>query len=330
MADEPEKDGRQRVSIVVALFNEAAVAPQLVDRLARIAAEHPDRYEVVFVDDGSRDETAELLLKELGRFRHWQLLRLSRNFGLQGAFLAGITAATGDAILCMDGDLQDPPEVIPSLVEAWQRGAKVVIAQRRKRMERGWRRIAIGIFHELFHRFSKGLMPKDSGTFGLIDREVAGHLLKLPERAFFFPGLRCWLGFRQAIVQYDRAEREGGQPKQNFGRLLNYAWDALTSFSDVPLRLIAGAGFILSSLGGLYAMVLVAIRVGQFFGAFKSVEVLGFTTVAVAVFALAGLQLFCLGVVGQYLAKVYVEVKRRPLYIVEWSKASGAHGTETA
>jgi dolichol-phosphate mannosyltransferase len=173
-------------------------------------------------------------------------------------------------------------------------------------------------------------MPKDSGTFGLIDREVAGHLLRLTERAFFFPGLRCWLGFRQAVVEYERAERAGGRAKQDLGRLLNYAWDALTSFSEAPLRLIAGTGFVLSTLGGLYAMGLVAIRVGQFFGAFKSVEVLGFTTIAVAVFTLAGVQLFCLGVVGQYLAKVYVEVKRRPLFIVEWAGASETHGTERA
>lgn len=316
------------VSVVVPLYDEEMVAGSLLDRLAAVAADCPDRYEFVFVDDGSRDGTFGILSAGVRRFRRWQLLRLSRNFGQQGAFVAGMSAAKGDAIVCMDGDLQDPPEVIPRLVAAWEGGAKVVIAQRRHRMERGWRRIAFGIFHAVFHRLSGGLMPRGSGTFGLIDREVAGHLLSLTERAYFFPGLRCWIGFRQAIVDYEREERAGGTAKQSFGRLMNYAWDALTSFSDAPLRLIAGVGFALSALGCLYAFGLVAIRVSQFFGALKSVEVLGFTTVAVAVFTLAGVQLFCLGVVGQYLAKVYVEVKRRPLFIVESAETSHEYGTQ--
>ncbi len=316
------------VSVVVPLYDEEAVVGSLLDRLAAVADESPDRYEFVFVDDGSQDGTFAALSAGVRRFRRWQLLRLSRNFGQQGAFVAGMSVAAGDAIICMDGDLQDPPEVIPRLVEAWWGGARVVIAQRRHRAERGWRRLAFAAFHRLFHRLSGGLMPMDSGTFGLIDREVAAHLLRLSERAYFFPGLRCWVGFPQAVVGYERAARAGGRPKQGFGRLMNYAWDALTSFSDAPLRLITGAGFALSALGCLYALGLVAIRVCQFFGGFKSVEVLGFTTVAVAVFTLAGVQLFCLGVVGQYLAKVYVEVKRRPLYIVESAQASEARGTQ--
>ena len=216
----------------------------------------------------------------------------------------------------MDADLQDPPELISEMVERWQQGAKVVVGCRRSRPERGVRGCLLKRFHTVFGAFTGGVIPKDSGTFGLMDRVVADHVRRLPEVNLFLPGLRSWFGYKQEIVLYDRAAR-AGQPKQTFRKLFSYAWDGITSFSEVPLKIIGLAGVVISVFGFCYAAVLIFIKLAQAFGFFHELELMGFTTLAVAVLFMGGVQLLCLGIIGEYVARSYKETKRRPIYIVD-------------
>jgi glycosyltransferase involved in cell wall biosynthesis len=308
-------NSKPRVSIVVPLFNEADVVVELVERLTRL----PDQvyeWDLTFVDDGSTDETAEIaerLLLEHGRGR---VIRLSRNFGQQAAFRAGLDYADGDAIVPMDGDLQDPPEFIPEMADAWRRGANVVVACRRSRQERWPRRWLFHAFHWLFNKLTDGAMPRDSGTFGLMDRRVCDHVRALHEVSLFLPALRCWPGFRREIVWYDRQARAAGKPKQSLSRLLVYAWDGIVSFSERPLRWITRLGLIVSMCGFAYAGILIVQRILQFFGYFRGLEVMGFTTIVVAILCIGGLQLMAIGVVGEYIARIFREIKHRPIFIV--------------
>jgi dolichol-phosphate mannosyltransferase len=309
------------ISVVIPLLNEEEIIPELVRRLQTINADAAFKLEIVCVNDGSSDQTEPLLEALLPQLGRWKLLKLTRNFGQQNAFRAGLDHATGDAVVFLDADLQDPPEVIPEMVSAWKAGAKLVVGCRRSRSETGLRRICFDLFHKAFHRVTHGVMPKGSGTFGLMDRALADHLRKMTEQNLFLPALRSWVGYKESCVYYDRSTRLG-EPKQKLSRLLSYAWDGVTSFSEAPLKMISGAGIVLSFIGFGYAGILLVIKLLQFCGYFARLEVPGFTTVAVAVFCIGGIQLLCTGILGEYVARVYKEVKRRPLYIVESLAAS--------
>ena len=304
------------VSLVIPLYNEEESIAALVARLRPLLEGGAVRWQCVFVDDGSRDATRPRLLAAVRTFANWKFLQLSRNFGQQAAYRAGLAVAEGDAVIFLDADLQDPPELMPELIARWQAGAKLVTACRRSRAETGLRRVLFDLFHAVFHRVTGGVMPRDSGTFGLMDRAVADELRRMPELNVFLPALRCWAGFRQEVVWYDRAAR-AGEPKQTLHKLCSYAWNGITSFSTVPLRLISVLGLIISLIGFGYAGALLLVRLLQMGGFFSTLVVQGFTTLAVAVLCLGGIQLICLGIIGEYLAKVYTEVKRRPAYIVE-------------
>ena len=303
------------VSVVVPLFNEEENIVALVARLHEVSRLELVRWQFVFVNDGSTDDTRARLLAETHRFPLWKFVQLSRNFGQQAAYRAGLDVANGDAIVFLDADLQDPPELIPEMIGCWQRGAKLVTACRKSRAETGLRRVLFDLFHTVFFRLTNGLMPKDSGTFGLMDRVVAGEVRRMPELNMFLPALRCWVGFKRDVVWYDRAVREGA-PKQSFAKLFGYAWNGITSFSTIPLKAISLLGLLISVIGFSYAALLLFIRFFQLWGLFPSLVVQGFTTLAVAVLCLGGIQLLCLGIIGEYLDKVYTEVKRRPPYIV--------------
>jgi glycosyltransferase involved in cell wall biosynthesis len=311
------------ISVVIPLWNEEESMPGLKERLTALVRTTGLRLEFVWVDDGSSDGTQRELRKVLDELPIWKSVKLSRNFGQQAAYRAGLARATGDAVVFLDADMQDPPEMIPALVEEWRNGAKVVIGCRSSRPEKGLRGFLLKRFHDVFHSITGGVMPKDSGTFGLMDRAVADELLRMPELNLFLPALRSWVGFKQSIVWYDRADREVGAPKQTFAKLFSYAWDGITNFSEVPLQSISWLGAGISAIGFLYAAGLVVIKLLQLAGYFTSLIVPGFTTVAVAVLCLGGIQLICLGVVSQYLARIYREVKRRPLYLVETETNSG-------
>lgn len=309
------------ISIVIPVWNEEESIAPLMQRLRPLAQTSVLPWQMVFVNDGSSDGTEDRLLAELETWPDWLLVRLSRNFGQQPAYRAGLDVATGAAVVFLDADLQDPPELIPEMIRLWQNGAKLVVGQRRSRSESGLRRLLFELFHIVFHRLTSEAMPKDSGTFGLMDRVIVDELKRMPELNLFLPAMRCWVGHRRETVSYDRDVRHG-EPKQSLAKLFGYAWDGITSFSILPLRAISVLGALISAGGFAYAMVLISVRFLQLFGYFPNLTVLGFTTLAVAVLCLGGIQLLCLGLIGEYLAKVYREVKRRPPYIIEEVRAA--------
>jgi glycosyltransferase involved in cell wall biosynthesis len=266
----------------------------------------------LFINDGSRDRSADLIRAHAARDPRFALLELSRNFGFQAAIAAGLAHAQGDALVTMDADLQDPPECFPELVARWREGAAVVRAVRRSRRETGARRLGMDLFHQFFNRVSDFPIEANTGTFGLLDRTAVDALNRLPERHRFFPGLRAWVGFASAEIQYDRHDRAAGQPQQTLRRLVRYAFDGLFSFSYLPLRLLTYAGVVISLAGFLLGLFFVIKRL-------LGVEVAqtGFTTLVTIVLFLGGVQLIGIGVLGEYLARVYDEVKERPLYLLK-------------
>lgn len=300
------------VTLVIPIFNEEMVLPELLSRLTRLFDGHAHiRWSAMLVNDGSRDRSAELVQAQAAGDGRFRLLELTRNFGFQSAIAAGLAHAPGDAIVTMDADLQDPPEEIPSLIAAWQNGAEVVRAVRRSRQETGARRLGMDLFHNFFRRISDYPIDTNAGTFGLMDRAAVDALNRLPERHRFFPGLRSWVGFRTAEVLYDRQERAAGRPQQTLQRLARYAFDGVFSFSYLPLRLLTYAGAAIGTCGfllGLYYVVKRLINI--------ETAPTGFTTLAALILFLGGVQLIGIGVLGEYLARVYDEVKQRPLFIV--------------
>ena len=300
------------VSIVIPVFNEEAVLPELFSRLAALFDRQPDvTWRALLVNDGSRDRSAELVRARAAADPRFTLLELTRNFGFQAALAAGLAHATGDAIVTMDADLQDPPEIIPELVACWREGADVVRAVRRSRQETGARRVGMDLFHGLFGRLADYPIEANTGTFGLMDREAVDTLNRLPERNRFFPGLRTWVGFTTGEVIYDRKERAAGQPQQTLGKLLRYALDGVFSFSYLPLRLLTYAGIMIAFLG-FSAAVFYAVR--RLLGIETAPT--GYTTLVTIVLFLGGVQLIGIGVLGEYLGRIYDEVKQRPLYVV--------------
>lgn len=314
----PEQSPRvASVAIIIPMLNERKGLSVLFRRLKEAIAPVPVDWEIIVVDDGSSDGTKEVIASELKIFPKWRVIVLSRNFGQQAAYKAGLEKVESDAVIFLDADLQDPPELIPQLVEKWQEGFKVVTACRTSREETGVRRWLFDLFHFLFSRLTNRTMPPNSGMFSLVDRVVVAKLKEVKESSLFLPALKCWFGFPQARVMYARQERAVGEPKQSFRKLVNYALNGIFSFSELPLQWIAVVGVFVSLTSFAYAAFLMSVKVGQFFGWFLSFQVKGFTTLAVAVFCLGGIQLLCLGIIGQYLARIYREIKNRPIYVIE-------------
>jgi polyisoprenyl-phosphate glycosyltransferase len=303
------------LAFAVPVFNEHQVLPELLARIAVVRERLAPRACLVFVaDDGSTDSTPELLTEAAARHDWLRPVLLSRNFGHQAALTAAVDAARAcspDALITLDGDLQDPPELALELVKAWEAGAKVVVARRRSRQDTGLRRLGMDAFHRVFRRISDFPLDPDSGTFGLVDREAMDALSLLPERHRFFPGLRAWVGFTRAEILYDRAARGAGQPKQTLHRLLHYAADAIFGFSYLPLRALTWLGLAACASGFATAAYFIFKRLLGHESAFT-----GFTTLVSLMLFLGGTQLAALGIVGEYIARIYDEVKRRPLYIV--------------
>jgi dolichol-phosphate mannosyltransferase len=299
-----------KLSLVVPVFNEEEVLPELKRRVDAVLPPLVEDYEVVFVDDGSSDRSAEIL----GRFAddpHVVVVKLSRNFGHQQAITAGVSVATGDALVIMDGDLEDPPELVAELLKRWREGFKIVIAQRRSRRATFLRKVLFAAFHRLFRFLSETPVPLDSGVFCLLDRVAYRQLAALGESNRFIPGLRSWIGYRTTCVLYDREDRYSGEPRQSLWNLLEYALDAIFSFSYKPLRISLLAGFCIFFLTSTYAFILLVLRI-------LNINVVsGFTTTSVSILFLGGAILVSNGILGEYLGRVYDEVKRRPLYVIE-------------
>jgi glycosyltransferase involved in cell wall biosynthesis len=308
------------IALVSPVFNEQAVLPELFARLAALFdAQRDCVWRAVLVDDGSRDASAELIRAQAARDPRFELVELSRNFGFQSALTAGLArAGDADAVVTMDADLQDPPEVIPELVAAWRDGAEVVRAVRRSRAETGLRRAGFDLFHALYGRFIDFPIQPNAGTFGLLGRDALAVFNQLPERHRFFPGLRAWIGFPTVDVPYDRKQRAAGQPQQNFRRLVRYALDGLFSFSHLPLRLLTYSGVFIALLGFTAALFYAVRRI-------TGIETAptGYTTLVTLLIFFGGVQLIGIGILGEYLGRVYDEVKQRPNYIVKPPKPAG-------
>ena len=308
----PRRNSPVAVTLVIPVFNEEAVLPELFERVTEVFDRPADViWCALLVNDGSRDRTAELVRARSAADPRFRLLDLTRNFGFQAALAAGLAHATGDAVVTLDADLQDPPEIIPELVACWRGGADVVRAVRRSRQETGARRLGMDIFHRLFGSVADFPIEANTGTFGLMDREAVDALNALPERHRFFPGLRTWVGFTTGEVPYDRHERAAGQPQQTLRKLIRYALDGVFSFSYLPLRALTYCGIFIA-LMGFSAAVFYALR--RLVGIETAVT--GYTTLVTVVLFLGGVQLIGIGVLGEYLGRIYDEVKQRPLYVV--------------
>jgi dolichol-phosphate mannosyltransferase len=313
------------LSVIVPVYNERENLEPLRTRL--VASLQPltgGSFEVLFVDDGSRDGSSEILDSFHERDPRLKVLHLSRNFGHQPALQAGLDAARGDAVVLIDADLQDPPEVIPRLVERWRQGYQVVYAQRRKRKEGMVRRAAYSAFYRSLRAIAEIDLPLDAGDFCLLDRRVVDAVVNLPERNRFLRGLRSWVGFRQVGVEYERDARAGGIPKYTLPKLLRLALSGYVGFSAVPLRAAVWLGFMAAGLGFVLAVWAVVTRV------LNIPMPHGWASTLAVILFVGGVQLVVLGVIGEYLGRVYDEVRRRPIYIVHSSLGVGSSAQRPA
>jgi len=300
-----------RLSVAIPIHNEESVLPELLRRTLGVLDEVPGGpHELLFVDDGSSDRTLELLERAAAADSRVVVVSLSRNFGHQAAISAGLDYLSGDAAVIMDGDLQDTPESIPQFVERFFQGYDVVYAQRTRRKEPWPLRLCYFVFYRLMARLSSIRIPLDSGDFGLISRRVVDQLRRMPEHHRYLRGMRSWVGFRQVGIEVERSERHSGKTKYGFVRLLKLASDGIFAFSIVPIRAAAMLGAFAIAISTLFAGYAVFVRV--FFR--KSPQ--GFTALLILVTFLSGILLFFLGVIGEYVGRVYEEVKARPLYVV--------------
>jgi glycosyltransferase involved in cell wall biosynthesis len=300
------------LSIVIPVYNEVEVLPVLYHRLTRVMEGLGETYEIIFVNDGSDDGSLPLLRDLRAGDERVKLLGLSRNFGHQIAITAGLDHSSGQAVVVLDADLQDPPEVIPQLVEQWRKGYDVVFAVREKRHGEGFfKRGTAALFYRLLRRLTSTEIPMDAGDFRLLSRKAVETLNSVRERSRFIRGLAGWIGFRQTSVAYIRNVRHAGMTKYPLKKMVRFAFNGIMSFSSVPLQLASYLGFIVSSVSFVYMAYAVWLKL------FTDRTILGWTSVMVAVLFLGGVQLLCLGIVGEYIGRIYEEVKQRPLYIVD-------------
>lgn len=301
------------ISLVIPIHNEQKILPILYERIKVASENWNDQYEVIFVDDGSGDSSLEIIQNLHKQDNNIKGISFSRNFGHQTAVSAGLKYTTGDVVIVMDGDLQDPPEQIIDFLEKWQQGYEVVYAIRKKRKETWYKKIAYYSFYRLLNWMSSIKIPLDTGDFCLMDRVIVDHLNSLPERNRFVRGLRAWIGYKQIGVPYERSARLAGEAKYTFKKLLKLAFDGLINFSYRPLQIFTSLGMIVSIssliLGGYYLIV-------WFLNPTIREELPGYTSIIVAVLFLGGVQLISVGILGEYIGRIFDEVKGRPLFIV--------------
>lgn len=299
-------------SIVVPMYNEEEVIEETYRRLKEIMEQTGEDYELLFINDGSRDRTKEIVGRLAGEDRHVRMLDFSRNFGHQIAITAGMDHAAGRAIVVIDADLQDPPAVILQMIEKWKQGYDVVYGKRLKRKgETLFKKVTAKYFYRLLHSMTNVDIPVDTGDFRLIDRKVADVLRGLKEKNRFVRGLVSWVGFRQTAVEYIREERWAGETKYPLKKMLRFAMDGITSFSHKPLRLATYLGFGLSGLSFVYLLVVLAQAI------FTSTTQPGWASIVAINLFFNGIVLILLGIIGEYIGRIYDESKNRPLYILQ-------------
>ncbi len=297
-------------SIIIPIYNEQATIPELLQRLAVVLKSLTEPVEVIFVEDGSKDTSFVQLEAAHRTDPRLKVIRFSRNFGHQIAISAALDMAKGDAVILMDGDLQDPPELLPQMIDEWKRGAQVVYTVKKSRKENPLKRLAFKSFYRVLHALSTVNIPMDAGNFSLLDRRVVEVMRKMPERHRYISGLRAWVGFKQVGITYDRGARFAGEPQMSLRRLVHLAMDGIFSFSNVPLRVAVYVGFIsalISFIGGFFVL---------YEKLFTDKAILGWTSTIVSITFLGGMILMTLGVIGEYIGRIYDEVKQRPLYVV--------------
>lgn len=298
------------ISVVIPVYNEEETLELLIDRLVAALDPLGEPFEVIFVDDGSSDRSRDILRDRHDSDSRIKYLGLSRNFGHQVAISCGIDFADGRGVIVMDGDLQDPPEILPDLIARWREGYDVVYAVRRQRRESFFKRVAYRSFYRLLASVSYLDIPLDSGDFSLMDRRVVDLLKRMPERNRFVRGLRTWVGLRQTGFEYARGARHAGRSKYTLTKLVRLAFDGLVSYSFVPLRAVSNLGLIVSVSALVYMLYLLSARL------FGGQVIQGWTSTVVIVLFLGGVQLLSLGIIGEYVGRVFDEVKRRPQYVV--------------
>ncbi|HEV3153099.1 MAG TPA: glycosyltransferase family 2 protein [Candidatus Baltobacteraceae bacterium] len=304
------------LSIVVPLYNEEGNVAPLVERVIGILERLPGRptHEIVLVNDGSRDGTLEAIHEQMQRHHNIVLVNLARNFGHQLAATAGLDVAQGDAVVLMDGDLQDPPELIEQFMERWRDGYDVVYAVRRSRKgESRFKIMTARLFYRIIKRLTNVSIPVDTGDFRLMSRRVVDTLKKARERHRFLRGMVSWVGFSQTGVEYDRDERHSGTTKYPLRKMLTFAIDGITSFSDAPLRFASYLGFTVSTAAFIYALIIILFKAFRW-GTPEYAR--GWASTMVAILFLGGVQLIGIGILGEYIGRINDEVKGRPLYII--------------
>jgi len=305
------------LSVVAPMLDEEATASAFCTRVAVALGSTP--YELVVVDDGSTDRTPEILDRIADHDPRVRVIHMSRSFGHQVALTAGLDHARGDAVVFIDGDLQDPPEVIPDLVASWRDGADVVVAKRRVREgETRFKLLTARGFYALMGKLTHVPLEPNAGDFRLLDRRAADALGELREANRFLRGMTAWVGFDTAVVEYDRDARGAGATKFSFGRMVRFAWDGVTSFSHVPLQ-------IATLLGLAFALVALALLPLTVVARYAGIYERGVPSVLFAILLIGGIQLMTLGVIGEYVGRIYDEVKRRPLYVVKRAKNLDDH-----
>ena len=310
-------------SLVLPIFNEEAVIPLLLKRLDDLIARLDGPAEVIFVDDGSRDTSPIVLEAKARADARYRFIKLSRNFGHQIAITTGMERASGQAVIVMDADLQDPPEVVIDMVAKWKEGFEIVYAERLTRNgETAFKRLTADLFYRMIARLSEVDIPRNVGDFRLVDRKALDAFLAMPERERFVRGMFAWIGFRQAVVSFHRPPRAAGETKYSLAKMFRLAANGLVSFSDAPMRVALWAGLAISSLAILYGLIVIAMWLA---GAHLE---RGWSSTIVLVAFLGGANMLMTGVLGVYVGRIYTEVKRRPLYLVEREVSIGASEAE--
>jgi glycosyltransferase involved in cell wall biosynthesis len=303
----------KKISILIPAYNEQAVLEKLFTRLANLANDNKDHeFEFLFVNDGSRDRTLDIIKDYADKDSRVSYVNLSRNFGKEIGMIAGLDHVTGDATVIIDADLQDPPELIPKMIELWEQGYDDVYAKRRTREGESWfKKFTSKQFYNILQKFSNVPIQKDTGDFRLLDRRAVEALKQFRESERYTKGMFSWIGFNKKEILYDRDPRAAGETKWNYLKLVNLAVDGITSFTTAPLRMSTILGFLVSITAFIYLVILVVRTI--FFGT----DLVGYPSMMAVILFLGGVQLLSLGIIGEYVGKIFNETKKRPLYLVE-------------
>lgn len=314
----PSEHERPVVSIVGPVFNEEALIGAFCARVAETLEQAGEPFEIVLVNDGSRDRSPAIIAEIHERDPRIKLINFSRNFGMQAALTAGLDHTSGQAVIVMDTDLQDPPEVLPRLLAKWREGYDLVYAQRSERAGETWfKKFTASAFYRLITKITNVEIPVDTGEFRLMDRKVVDALTTMREYNRFMRGLSVWVGFKQTGIQYERDPRRAGETKFSFAKMLRLALDGITTFSYLPLQLATYFGFFIAALSLVFLVVVVVMRLINYQDPAGQQAFYGQASTLVALLFLGSVQLIFLGIIGEYLGRIYDEVKRRPLYIVD-------------